>query len=61
MAVDEHVSQWFLDEFRRLQGQGKTGDELRVAMYDSGISYLKHVLDNESLHWNAKKRMLKMY
>lgn len=58
MSTNEHVSGWFRDEFRALQEEGKTGNELKVAMYEKGISYLEHVVNN-STHWNAKNKDVK--
>lgn len=59
MATENHASEWFREVFNELQEQGKTADELRIAMYEKGFGYLKHVVENDSLHWNAKRNDVK--
>ena len=44
MTIDNHTSDWFRSEYDlSREVDGKKGDELRLAMYEKGIGYLKHV------------------
>lgn len=55
MENDDHMSSWFRSEYDlSREVDGKTGDDLRLAMYKKGIGYLQHVIENK----NSKKKDL---
>lgn len=55
MANDNHAAGWFRYEYDvSRDAEGKRGDELRLAMFQKGIGYLKHIADNP----NTKKKDL---
>lgn len=58
MPENEHAS-WFRTEFRELQEiYGKSGDELRLAMYQKGFTLLREVMDTSMPSWRDKRKAI---
>lgn len=58
--VDSHASSWFRFEYEQLRNKGLTGDELRLAMYEKGVGYLKHIAEGTESRKKDLKGVIKM-
>ncbi|MEC0370867.1 hypothetical protein [Paenibacillus chibensis] len=57
MAENQYAS-WFRTEFRELEEQGKSGDELRLAMFQKGFFIMQDVMNSDFPSWTEKRKSI---